>query len=92
MGCVQVLGLLQVKGKRSAVEVFSVSPRRHTVDAGAWSRLRVQNRQPGGTSPLAHTRRRKRSSIIIGPALRAKSAAKMKPLVGRVAELQLVSV
>ena len=82
----------QVKGMRSAVEVFSVSPRRHTVDAHSWSLLRLQNRQPGGSAPPAHTRRRKRSSIIISAALRAKSAAKMKPLVGRVAELQLVSV
>ena len=78
-------GCLQVKGKENPVEVYSVIPRPNSLYAHGWLSLKPKANTAARRAP--RQRRSKRSSVVIDAVLEAKSAAKIKPLIGRQTQL-----
>lgn len=81
--------LMQVKGKKFAVQVFGVSHLPENSDARYWGHTGLQSQDDQVRA--ARRRRRKRASIVVDDQLQSKSGAKMKPLIGRQAELNQVN-
>ena len=79
---------MQVKGKRSPVQAYSVAPLPDDPEARQWDLMGAESKQQWDRA--ARRRRRKRASIIVTHHLQAKSGAKMKPLIGRQQELEKV--
>jgi hypothetical protein len=82
--------ILQVKGKKFPVDVFSVSPLETDPGAQDWSPLVADFSRPLASRSSSPRRRRKRASVFMDDANQAKVGAKMKPMVGRKAALEQV--
>lgn len=82
-------GSLQVKGKTSAVQVYSVAPWPDDSEVSSWNCVASPEQHQ---QRIARRKRRKRASTVVHGQLQSKSGAKMKPLIGREQELEKVTL